>query len=200
MWPAITAVWFSFRVNSPWRMNADDAANATAIMIMPMWTTMPPLARPTSPAEALTPGREHELAHRRAGREPAETERQHRGRRRGTRAAAAITTVATPAIAGHHKPLAQQFAGRLAPRQHRRDRHQEQQGEADRHGHPVEVRHADREPLAVHRLDDQREHRAEQHHERERGEQRRCWRGRRPRATTASRSAPAIAAGRPASR
>ena len=51
------------------------------------------------------------------------------------------------------------------------DRHEEQQREADRRGHAVEVRLADREPAALQRLGEQREHRAEQHDEREPGEQ-----------------------------
>ena len=83
----------------------------------------------------------------------------------------ATTTHARPDPGRALQAVAQQLAAGLAPRQHRGDRHEEQQGQPDRHGHAVEVGHADRDAVAVDRLDQQREHRAEQHDEGERGEQ-----------------------------
>ena len=52
-----------------------------------------------------------------------------------------------------------------------RDGHQEQQGEADRRRQPVEVRRADDGAAVLQRLDEQREHRAEQDDEGEHREQ-----------------------------
>ena len=120
-------------------------------------------------APALASGGEHHLTQRGTACETTEAEGQHR------RPAASADdcgkhhrTDTEPG--GPDQPIGQDVAACLAPRQDRGDRHQEQQGEADRHGHLIEVRIADRDRATVDRLDDQREDGAEQHHEREAGE------------------------------
>ena len=130
----------------------------------------PAVGAADEPAPSLAPGGEHDLAQRRARREPAEPEREKR------RQAAGAERHRDDDDAGAdprrpQEPVAQELARRLPPRQHGRDRHEEQQREADRHRHAVEVGPPDRDALAVHRLDHEREHGAEQHDERERGEQ-----------------------------
>ena len=69
------------------------------------------------------------------------------------------------------EPITQQFGRCLAPRQNRSDRHQEEQHEANRHAQPVEIRGAHNGPTVVKHLDEQREQRAEEHHEGKDGEQ-----------------------------
>ena len=131
---------------------------------------MPPLARPTRPrhpwrrvastswraaAPAAKPAEPKTPAAARGPSAPASTRDDQR-------------TDAAPRRP--EQPVAQQLGAGLAPRQHRRDGHQEQQDEADRHGHAG--RRTARRPRSavLQGLDDQREHRAEQHDEREHGE------------------------------
>ena len=78
---------------------------------------------------------------------------------------------ATPAIAGQQQPVLQDLGAGRPPRQRGRDRHEEQQHQPDRRAHAVEVRLPHRQRAAAQRLGEQREDRAEQHHEGERGEE-----------------------------
>ena len=129
---------------------------------------MPPLVRPTRPRQ---PWRRVASTTWRSAAPPAKPprpkasiganrERRQRGKHHRT----------DTEPGGPDQSIGQDVAACLAPRQDRGDRHQEQQGEADRHGHLIEVRIADRDRATVDRLDDQREDGAEQHHERKAGE------------------------------
>ena len=139
-------------------------------MITPMWTIIPPLARPTRPRHpwrrvASTTWRSAEpTAHpasvnATSGASPVAPRHDGDGQR------------GDPAPRRPEQPVAQQLQARLAPRQHRGDRHQEQQGQPDRRRQPVEVRRADDGAAVLQRLDEQREHRAEQDDEGEHREQ-----------------------------
>ena len=79
--------------------------------------------------------------------------------------------VSAPTQAGTAEPAAQHLARGRPPRQGGRHRHEEQQRQPEREGHPVEVRLAHRQLLVPQRLDQEREDRAEQHHEGEGGEE-----------------------------
>jgi hypothetical protein len=130
-----------------------------------------PAVGPTDDAApTLSPARQHDLTGGRAAAEPGEEERHERqhpaGAERDGDDQHADADPRRP-----QQPLAQQLTRRLAPRQHRRDRHEEQQRQPDGSGHPVEVRRTDREAVVVHRLDDEREHGAQQDDERERREE-----------------------------
>ena len=152
------------------------------------------------PAPALAPRGEHELAERRAGGEPAEPERDAAARSPRAPSATASTTAPTPIHAGHSSRCA---AARRDALRHGSTGATAMRNSSARpigivmrskYGAPTEML------LAVERLDDQREHRAEQHDERERGEQQVVGEERalaRDRRVDAAR---ASAAGRPASR
>ncbi len=119
---------------------------------------------------ALAARRQDELAARRSGGATGEPERDER------RPAARTEGNGDDERAGAaprrpEQPLAQQLGARLAPRQHRGDGHQEQQGQPDRRGEPVEVRRADDRAPVLQRLDEQREDGAEQDDEGEHREQ-----------------------------
>ena len=110
--------------------------------ITPRCTIIPPLARPTRPRQ---PWRRVASTSWRSA-EPA----AHPARPNATSGAQPVAPTATATAEGDdaaprrpEQPLGEQLAARLAPRQHRGDRHQEQQGEPDRHRQPVEVRRAD---------------------------------------------------------
>src|SRR4051794_22201878 len=68
-------------------------------------------------------------------------------------------------------PLPRRLAVRLPPRKTRRNRHEQQQAEAEDHPEQVEPRPPHREALAVDRLHDERPHRPEQDGEREHREE-----------------------------
>ena len=86
------------------------------------------------------------------------------------------------------QPLAQQLGRRLAPRQHGRDGHQDQQGEAERGGHAVEVRAAHRQPAVAAAPRRSAGTRCRAARRRRRARRARCWRGTRPPGRAASRS------------
>ena len=125
---------------------------------------------PDQSPPSLTAGRQHQLAHGRAG-----------GERPQPEGGEGCETAQTRGHAQHdderrhgrrpEQPAPQEVLGRLPPRQHRGHRHQEQEDDDDRRCHPVEVRTSDRQAVAVDRLGQQREHRAEQDDEAEGGEQ-----------------------------
>ncbi len=138
--------------------------------ITPMWTIIPPLARPTRPRQpwrrvASTTWRSAEPA-----AHPASVKATS-GVTPLAPTATAMASVAAAAPGRPEQPVAQQLDARLAPRQHRRHGHEEQQGQADRRRQPVEVRRADDGAAVLQRLDEQREHRAQQDDEGEHGEQ-----------------------------
>ena len=123
-----------------------------------------PVGSPDQSAPARTAHPEPELAERGSGGEPGQREREQR------------RPAACPQQRRDHQrgnsrprrpeePLAQHAGVGTSPRHHRGDGHQGEQREPDRNRHPVEVRNADRQPLAVDRLHEKREHRAQQHHE-----------------------------------
>ena len=112
---------------------------------------------------------EHQLAHRARPRESAETEGHKRRETAHAREDADHDDHDTGPCRDR-EAAAKHTRGRLAPRERRRHRHEEQKCEADRKGHRVEVGPSDRDLLAVHRLDKEREDRSEEHDEREPGE------------------------------
>ncbi len=178
-----------------------DAASATAMMTTPRCTTMPPLARPTRPRQPWRRVASTSWRHGRAGGEPAEPEGD-----------AAAPGRRAPSSDGDHEragadpgrpeqPVAQQLAAGLAPRQHRRDGHEEQQREADRHascGRSTARRPTMRLVAAAPRRAAGTRCRAARRTRTRRTA--RCWRGTRPRARPASRCARASAGGRRARR
>ena len=136
------------------------------IVTTPTCTIIPPLARPTSPCSPCLRGREewHLTDHR--GPNSSEAERDQGERSHvGTNATAITTTPRSrrATAAGGSKELTR----RLAPGKRRCDRHEEEQRDADRHRHPVEIRAADRDALAVRSLEDEREDGAQEHDERD---------------------------------
>ena len=137
----------------------------------------PPDAGPASPAGGWPA---------RAGAAPSRR-RSRRARRRpaaptpSAPSSTATTSAPTPHHAGQNSRSRSSSVDALRHGSTGRDRHQEQQGEADRRGHAVEVRARPTDDAAVlQRLDEQREHGAEQHDEGEHARTARCWRGTRP--------------------
>ena len=149
----------------------------TASSTTPRCTTMPPLARPTRPAPPPdVPGaRRAHRQHEGAGRPWRPPWRRGRSRRAWPMPrrpnATHTTTVSTPIHAGMARRCHSTAAAHLAPAEHGRHRHQEEQGQADRDGHRVEEGRADRHLLLGDRLVEQREDGAEQDDEGEADEQ-----------------------------
>ena len=81
---------------------------------------------------------------------------------------------ADPDPHGDRQALPQHGAAHLAPAEHRRDRHEEEQGEAGRDGDRVEEGRADGHLLLGDRLVEERVHGAEQHDEGEARRRGRC--------------------------
>ena len=119
------------------------------------------LARPDPDDDRTTDARERER-----------TERERADVGDAVRAGdSAITSVSAPAQAGINSRSRSTSTARGPPRQHRPDRHEEQQRDADRHAEAGEVRLAHGDLLVLQRLDEQREHGAGEHDEREAGEE-----------------------------
>ena len=106
----------------------------------------------------------------RAGGQPAQPEGQQRGPAPGPGRHRGDDGPSPDPGRGQQPPAQRLGPGGPAPGQHRPHRHQEQQGQSHRPGHAVEVGVAHRDGAAVHGLDDQREHGAQQHDEGEHGE------------------------------
>ena len=129
----------------------------------------PAVGPPEQPVDSLSPCREDELADSSRSGKGTEPERQQRREAAQTeRYAGDDGQRASPCRP--LEPVAQELAGRLAPRQRGSDRHQEQQAQRHRRRHAIEVGPADGDPLAVDGLEDEREDRTEQNNEGEPGE------------------------------
>ena len=171
MWPAQATVRPVSSCSVAECVKLFEAASATAMMITPMCTTMPPLARPTRPPRpwrrvASTSWRRADPAAKPPS--PNATQRCPAvgadGHRERDRTRAASTPARTTARgAARPTPCATAAPG-ATPIRNSSD-------EPDRHRQPVEVRGADDGPAVLERLDEQREDRAEQHDEREHREQ-----------------------------
>ena len=82
----------------------------------------------------------------------------------------ATAIAAAPIHAGQNNRSRSSSPEALRQGKHRCDAHQEQQRQPDRHRQPVEVRRTHDGAAILERLDEQREDRAQQHDEREHGE------------------------------
>ena len=138
--------------------------------ITPRWTIIPPLARPRNPRQpcrrvartiwrSADPAAQPPRANATSGAQPVAP------------TATATPRATTPQTAGQNRRCGEQLAARLAPRQHRGDRHEEQQDEPERHRQPIEVRRADVDLAILEHLDEEREERSEEDDEGEHGEQ-----------------------------
>ena len=171
-WPATSADSPGVRRNSPGGRRRRLAANADGDEHHAEVHDHAAVGPTDEAAPALAAGGEHELAQRGTGGEPAEAEREQRGEARGRRAATASTSAAG---AGPRRPEQPRGAAARADAL----RHGSTGATAMRNSsaRPIGIvmrskyGRADRDAVAVERLDEQREHRAEQHDERERGEQ-----------------------------
>ena len=131
---------------------------------------MPPLARPTRPRHHPTwrvragAHRKHQGADRGGGRHGAEAEPDEgAGPAQAPRDAHHDGEHSDPG--GDGQALPQRGPAHLAPREHGRHRHQEQQGQAGGDGHRVEEGRADRHLLLGDRLVEQRVDGSEEDHQ-----------------------------------